>query len=105
MSWPKWLKKADSRVATPTAASCASRPCRGEDLRRVRQDVDADAYRLYLRGSLVDLTVDARVVQFESQRQPSDPGSDNGELHIATMPAGERARERAAANSAERDDV
>jgi|SRR6266446_3636673 len=76
----------------------------GEDRGRVRQDVDADADGSYLRRSLVDLTVATRVVQFESQGQPPDPGSDNGELHVATMPARKRTRERAAANSAVRDD-
>ena len=81
MSWPKRLKKADSRVVTPTAASSRFEAEPGEDLRRVRQDVDADADGPHLRGSLVDFAVDAGVVQFEGECQPADACSDDCELH------------------------
>src|SRR5580693_8356648 len=53
----------------------------GEDLRRVRQDVDADADRPQTRGSLVDFTVDAGVVQLKGERQPADACADDRELH------------------------
>jgi hypothetical protein len=53
----------------------------GEDLRRVRQDVDAHADGPQLRGSLEDLAVEAGVVQFKSERQPADARPDDGELY------------------------
>src|SRR5580693_3365386 len=53
----------------------------GEDLRRVRQDVDADADGPQLRGSLVDFAVDAGVVQLKGERQPADARPDDRELH------------------------
>ena len=53
----------------------------GEDLCRVRKDVDADAYGPRLRGSLIDFTVDAGVVQFKGECQPADACSNDRELH------------------------
>ena len=47
----------------------------------MRQDVDADADRPQPRGSLVDFTVDAGVVQLKGERQPADARPDDRELH------------------------
>jgi NADP-dependent aldehyde dehydrogenase len=53
----------------------------GEDLRRVREDVDADAYGSYPGGGFVDFAVDAGVVQLEGKRQPADACSDDRDFH------------------------
>jgi hypothetical protein len=58
----------------------------GEDPRRVRQDVDADADGRQPRRSLVDFAVDAGVVQLKSERQPADARPDDREPHPLAAP-------------------